>query len=283
MTSKPINSTFPVKAHISNNSSIEENIAPRPLISDPISVVIPTLNEVANITILPVQLDRILTQAGISYEAIVVDDHSTDGTVASAQALIQKENLPVRILIKQGRPGKSFSLIEGFAAAKFDVLATIDGDLQYSPESLLEMLYLLEDSDMVLADRRIGRRGHAYRPRELLSQVFPFILNILFGIDHDTQSGLKVFRRKVYKNVPTNPGRWSFELYLVVQAVQSGYLIANMPVVPNQRHTGTSKVHPVAVGMELMIEVFRLKLSLVSSASCYYRRITTTWLYIRNT
>jgi dolichol-phosphate mannosyltransferase len=263
MTAEPLESTLPIKTRTDNSGSINEKRAPHPISCGPISVIIPTLNEVANITLLLVQLDRTLTQAGISYEAIVVDDHSTDGTATSAEALAKKENLPVRILIKQGRRGKSFSLIEGFAAAKFDVLATIDGDLQYSPESLLDMLYRLDDADIVLADRRIGRHRSVYQSRDLLSQTFTFILSILFGIDSDIQAGLKVFHRKVYKDITVHPGQWSFELHLVVHAVHNGYLIANMPVAPNQRHAGKSKVHPIAVGMELMIEAFRLKLSLL--------------------
>ena len=264
MTSKALDSALTAKTRTNNSGSITERIAPRSLTCGPISVVIPTLNEVANITILLVQLDQTLTRAGVSYEAIVVDDHSTDGTAESAEALVKKENLPVRILTKQGQRGKSFSLIEGFAAAKFDVLAMIDGDLQYSPESLLEMLYHLEDTDMVLADRRAGRRGSIYRPRDLLSQTFTFIICTLFGIDNDIQSGLKVFRRKVYQDLTIHPSQWTFELHLVTHAVRCGFLITNMPVVPNERHAGVSKVSPVTVGMELMLEAFRLKLSLVT-------------------
>lgn len=263
MASKPRNSALPVKMYINDSNSVRETIVARLPISGPISVVIPTLNEVSNISILLIQLHQTFTQAGVSYEAIVVDDHSTDGTLASVEALVRKENLPVRTLVKQGLCGKSFSLIEGFAAAKFDILATIDGDLQYSPETLLEMLYCLDGADMVLADRRVSRRGLPYRPRDLLSQAFIFTLSMLFGIDNDVQSGLKVFRRKVYTHVPTNPGRWSFELYLVIQALHNGYLVTNMPVVPNQRYAGRSKVRPLATGMELMIEAFRLKLSLI--------------------
>ena len=266
MTSKPDNVAFPIEMCVDNSSIINEKTASYPPRCGPISVVIPTLNEVANISILLLQLDQTFTRVGVSYEAIVVDDHSTDGTLASVEALVRRENLPVRTLVKQGRRGKSYSLIEGFAAAKFDVLATIDGDLQYSPESLLEMLYHLEGADMVLADRRVGRRGLAFRPRDLLSQLFIFTLSILFGIDNDVQSGLKVFCRKVYKTIPTNPGRWSFELYLVVQALHDGCLITNMPVTPNQRHAGTSKVHPLTVGMELLLEALRLKLSLIKAS-----------------
>src|SRR5579875_1612479 len=80
---------------------------------EPISVVIPTLNDVANISELLVRLHAALMKAGIPYEAIVVDDHSTDGTRIAAEAIARFYHLPVRVLIKRGRPGKSYSLIEG--------------------------------------------------------------------------------------------------------------------------------------------------------------------------
>src|SRR5947207_840172 len=76
----------------------------------PISVIIPTLNEGANIANLLIRLDQTLARGQIDYEAIVVDDHSTDDTIAATESVAKNRNLPVRILIKHGQPGKSFSL-----------------------------------------------------------------------------------------------------------------------------------------------------------------------------
>src|SRR5262249_27899463 len=100
---------------------------------EPVSIVIPTLNEAANIAELLTRLAQSMDQAAIPYEVIVVDDYSTDNTISIIKSLAGQQALPVRVLVKQGRAGKSFSLMEGFAAARFDILAMIDGDLQYSP------------------------------------------------------------------------------------------------------------------------------------------------------
>ncbi len=224
-----------------------------------ISVIIPTLNEVANIAQLLTRLDRILTNAAIPYEVIVVDDHSTDGTTAAAEAITIEKELPVRILTKQGQPGKSFSLMEGFAAASFDVLAMIDADLHYAPESLLDMIGRLEDADVILFDKRTNRL-HSGRPvRKALGRLFAFVISMLFGIESDVQSGLKEFRRRVLEGMTAMPRRWSFDHYLVKHAFSSGYAIANVPVVPNQRQASTRTDRLRLGSMALMIDALRLK------------------------
>ena len=73
MTAEPLDSTLPVKTRTDNSGSIDEKRAPRPISCGPISVIIPTLNESANIAHLLIQLDQTLMQADITYEAIVVD------------------------------------------------------------------------------------------------------------------------------------------------------------------------------------------------------------------
>ena len=229
--------------------------------SQPVSVIIPTLNESVNIANLLLRLDQTLTQADIPYEAIVVDDHSTDGTIAVATDIAKDKVLPVRILTKQGRVGKSFSLMEGFAVARYDVLIMMDGDLQHPPEILPDMLYCLIEADIVVADRR--RSKNANRVRGLLSCIFIFIFCLLFGINTDVESGLKVFRRKVYEGIPPNPGQWGLDLHLVIQAVRKGYKLINMPFTIQQRQGGKSKVKPLEVAMELLIAAFQLKMRLV--------------------
>ena len=225
---------------------------------EPISVIIPTLNEVANIAQLLTRLDRILTKAAIPYEVIVVDDHSTDGTTAAAESIAIEKDLPVRVLTKQGQPGKSFSLVEGFAAAQFDVLTMIDADLQYPPEVLPNMLQQLTNAEIIVGDRRTSHR-HTNCLRHSLSNIFALIASIIFGVNTDMQSGLKMFRRKIYDGLVVNSGQWSFDLYLVTYAISNGYTLANVPIEFEERHGGVSKVAPLKVGIELLKVAVQLK------------------------
>lgn len=234
-----------------------------PAAPQPTSVIIPVLNEAENITQLLLRLHRTMTLAAIPYEAIVIDDRSTDDTAVIARETARDHALPVRVLTKQGTPGKSFALIEGFAQARFDVLAMIDGDLQYPPEALAEMNQRLGQADLIVADRRASY-SDADRLRGGLSQIFTLIVTMLFGVDTDMQSGLKMFRRKIYDGVITNPGRWSFDLYLVTHAVFNRYKLANVPIEFQERHGGVSKVVPAKVALELLRTAVQLKVGQVA-------------------
>jgi dolichol-phosphate mannosyltransferase len=236
-----------------------------------ISIIIPTLNEADNIAELITRLDQLLTQEAITYEVIIVDDHSTDNTVAIAEAVIKDHALPARVLMKQGSPGKSFSLMEGFAAARFDILAMIDGDLQYSPESLLEVIHHVVYTDIVVGDRRRSARNSGLL-RGILSQVFVRIISLLFGTNSDIQSGLKVFRRHIYEEISSHTGKWGLDLHLVVHAVHKGYLVTNVSVPVQARQGGSSKVRTITVGVELLLEVLRLKFLFLQIYIAHKRR-----------
>ena len=97
---------------IQEGNSPEELTSPSLIVSEAVSVIVPTLNEAANVAQILLLLAQTLTQAAIPYEVIVVDDHSTDDTILIAERTAQEQMLPVRVLLKQGRPGKSV-LIDG--------------------------------------------------------------------------------------------------------------------------------------------------------------------------
>ena len=229
-----------------------------------VSIVIPTLNESANITILLLRLNTVMTQAAIPYEAIVIDDHSQDGTDKVARHLAQNMHLPVRVFTKHGHAGKAFSLMEGFSLAQYNILVALDGDLQYPPEAIPKMVGKLEHADIVVADRRDTYRA-SDRFRGALSGIFTLIINLLFHLDTDMQSGLKLFRRNIYEGMKMQPGKWSLDLYLVTQAIARGYTITNIPIVFEQRLAGKSKVMPLAVAAELLITALKLKLTATPS------------------
>jgi cellulose synthase/poly-beta-1,6-N-acetylglucosamine synthase-like glycosyltransferase len=228
--------------------------------SQRVSIVIPTLNESDNIEKLLLRLEAAMTKASISYEAIVIDDHSQDGTREIAINVAKANNLPVHVLSKQGQPGKAFSLIEGFAVAHYDILALIDGDLQYPPEAIPEMVDKLKDADIVIGDRRVTYSS-TDRFRGAMSGIFTTIINFLFGLDTDVQSGLKVFRRSIYDEIEVEPGKWSLDLHLITHALYKGYSVANVPIMYAQRQAGESKVIPVAVAIELLMTAFALKIT----------------------
>ena len=98
-----------------------------------LAVVIPTLNEAANVVPL---LDTLReTLRGIEWEAIFVDDNSPDGTAAVIRE-IARNDLRVRVLQRIGREGLASACIEGMLATAAPYVAVIDADLQHPPEVL---------------------------------------------------------------------------------------------------------------------------------------------------
>src|SRR5712692_9217279 len=111
-----------------------EYVPPAAVPIEGLSIVIPTLNERGNIEPLSARITDALQPSGIRYELIFVDDHSTDGTRDEITALPSEHRW--QLFMKAGDKGKAQSLIEGFARARYDLLAMIDADLQYPPEAL---------------------------------------------------------------------------------------------------------------------------------------------------
>src|SRR3989344_7720336 len=162
-----------------------------------ITIVVPTYNERRNVNDLTHRVADSLEQAGLPYELLFVDDHSNDGTPEYLDSVANQ--FPIRILPKQGKKGKAYSLLEGFQEADGEIVAMIDADLQYPPEAIPEMVKKLDEFDIVVANRKTRQVSTA---RKYLSQLFTLIFGkVLLGLSADVQSGLKVFKKQVLHNL----------------------------------------------------------------------------------
>ncbi|HEX3991187.1 MAG TPA: glycosyltransferase, partial [Acetobacteraceae bacterium] len=119
-----------------------------------LSVVIPTFNERDNVTVLYRRLEA--TLAGVSWEAIFVDDNSPDGTWDVVRSLARQDTR-VRCIRRIGRRGLSGACIEGILASSAPCAAVMDADLQHDETQLPKMLALLQggDLDLVVGSRYV--------------------------------------------------------------------------------------------------------------------------------
>ncbi len=212
-----------------------------------ISVVIPIFNEAKTLREFIKRLDSVLKRTKIAYELIFVDDNSTDGT---KDLFKRNKNKDIRFIIKKGKKGKAFSLMQGFAEATGDVLCMIDGDLQYPPEAIPGMLLALADSDVVIANRKDYRDSFL---RKVLSSTFRLAFGkLLFGLPYDIQSGLKVFTKEVVDTIKFNPTSvWTFDLEFLHRARQAGFSLQNFDVVFSKRKNGESRLSFVKQTFEI--------------------------------
>ena len=113
-----------------------------------LSVVIPAYNEVDNLAPLFAEMRAALEATGRSWELVMVDDGSTDGTAQAMQAE-EARDARVKALLLEKNAGQSAALAAGLSRAMGDVIVTLDADLQNDPADLPRLLAALENADVV--------------------------------------------------------------------------------------------------------------------------------------
>ncbi len=165
-----------------------------------VSVVVPLYNEEESLPELVAWIDRVMTRERLTYEVIMIDDGSDDGSWEVIERL-KKTFDSIRGLRFARNYGKSAALYCGFEAAGGEVVITMDADLQDSPDEIPELrrMILEEGYDLVSGWKRkrydpIGKRWP--------SKFFNWTARRASGIVlHDFNCGLKAYRRKVVKAI----------------------------------------------------------------------------------
>ena len=202
-----------------------------------ISVVIPLLNERESLPELTAWIDRALED--FSYEVIFVDDGSTDGSWDFITKL-SKDGNHVRGIRFRRNYGKSAALYEGFAAAKGDIVVTMDADLQDSPEEIPEMVRMIREDGYDLVSGWKQHRKDNPVTKNLPSKFYNATARKVTGIKlHDMNCGLKAYKADVVKNIEVYGEMHRYIPYL---AKNAGFTkIGEKPVVHQKRKYGKSK------------------------------------------
>jgi glycosyltransferase involved in cell wall biosynthesis len=202
-----------------------------------LSVVIPVRNESPNIKPLYDELTETLVRFGRSYELVIVDDGSTDGTF-EALAAVQARDPRVRVIRFRRNFGQTAAFAAGFAHARGTLVVTSDGDLQNDPRDIPAMVALIESGHDIVCGWRKDRKD-ALVTRRLPSVLANKLISWATGVSlHDYGCSLKVFRAEVVK-----PLRLYGEMhrFLPAMASQLGVSIAEVAVNHRARRAGTSK------------------------------------------
>jgi glycosyltransferase involved in cell wall biosynthesis len=201
-----------------------------------ISVVVPVYDEELTVTPLYEELAAALEQLGRPWEAVFVDDGSTDGSFAALTRLhAAYEN--VRVVRLRRNFGKAAALEAGFAQASGDVVVTIDADLQDDPSEIPRLLTKLDEGFDLVSGWKTKRRDP--RLRRALSRLFNVVTSRISGLRlHDLNCGLKAYRANVLEGL-----RIYGELhrYLPVLAHYRGFRVAELPVNHRPRAHGRSR------------------------------------------
>lgn len=208
-------------------------------------IVIPTFNERENVAPLLSRLRSVLD--GVSYEVIVVDDDSPDGT-ADAVRIAAGNAANIRVLERIGRRGLSSACIEGMLATSATYLAVMDADMQHDESVLPQMLHKLisGDFDLVVGSRHVegGSMGSMAPWRQWLSQTGRR-LSGLKGVS-DPMSGFFMIRRVAFESVAHHLSGIGFKILLDIALSGRGRLrITEVPYHFRPRQHGESKLDVV--------------------------------------
>jgi dolichol-phosphate mannosyltransferase len=201
-----------------------------------ISVVIPARNEADNISGLVQAIDQAM-QAHAPFEIVVVDDGSTDATVARVRGI----RLPhVRLIRHPRSAGQSAAVHSGVLAARAPVICTLDGDGQNPPEELPRLVApLLADVAGVIglvAGQRVKRQDSW--SKKLASQLANGLRGwLLQDGTRDTGCGLKAFRREAFLALPYFD---HMHRYLPALFARDGWRVAHVDVSHRPRVAGAS-------------------------------------------
>jgi dolichol-phosphate mannosyltransferase len=201
-----------------------------------ISVVIPVHDEERSVALLYDELCSALQQLDTPWEAVYVDDGSTDGTLAALTRLHAAcDN--VKVVRLRRNFGKATALAAGFAHAHGDVIVTLDGDLQDDPMEIPRLLLKLDEGFDLVSGWKAHRRDPLLR--RALSRIFNTVVGWMTGVRlHDVNCGLKAYRAEVVRGL-----RLYGELhrFIPVLAHHRGYRIAELPVNHRARGHGRSR------------------------------------------
>jgi glycosyltransferase involved in cell wall biosynthesis len=203
-----------------------------------ISVVIPLYNEVDTVPLLAERLRVALDGLGRPWEAIIVDDGSTDGSLEALRAVHARDPRFTVVVLRRNF-GQTPAFAAGFDAARGEIVVTMDADLQNDPKDIPRLLETMEAGGYDIVS---GWRQDRHEPlllRRVPSMFGNRVMTWLTGVQlHDTGCSLKAYRAEVIKNV-----KLYGNLHRFIPAASSWYgvRVAEVPVRDNARAHGRSK------------------------------------------
>ena len=219
-----------------------------------LSVVIPLRNEEPNLAELHRELTDALRAWGRSYELILVDDGSTDGTFRLLSE-IQAGDPHLRVVRLRRNFGQTAAFAAGFARARGRLIVTSDGDLQNDPGDIPAMVDKLDEGHDIVCGWR-QKRQDPWLTRRLPSNLANWLISRTTGVRlHDYGCSLKVFRSEVIHSL-----RLYGEMHRFMPAIASeqGVRIVEMVVNHRPRRFGTSK-YGLSRTVRVVLDLFTVK------------------------
>ena len=215
-----------------------------------VSVLVPAKDEAENLPEFLQRCAQALGSAGFSFEVIVVNDGSRDGTDHVLRDLARQYSF-LEIVTHRRQRGIADSLRSAGEVARGDLFVFYPADLQYLPEDIPGLVAPILDNR---ADIVTGTKQGKYE-KAFVSTIYNGLCRWLFGIRVTDLNSVKAYRREVMLGVPLRP---DWHRYMVVIAAADGYRLTSVPVPLYPRRAGTSKFNwrRIPIGLFDLVSVW---------------------------
>jgi glycosyltransferase involved in cell wall biosynthesis len=220
-----------------------------------LTVFLPAHNEEGNIERVVDGFLRELPSAADSYEVVVVNDGSSDGTGQIAERLAGS-SAAVKVVHHAVNQGYGAAVISGLRAANKPYVLLCDGDGQFDPKDVQRLIARIDDHDVV-AGRRRRRADHFIR--RLNGKSWTLLMRLLFRIKiRDIDCGFKLFRRNVLNGLELRAGGAMVTTELMARLASRGARICEVEVTHLPRLTGEQSGNSPKVILRAFRELFQL-------------------------
>lgn len=237
-----------------------------------VSVVLPAHNEADTLERAVNEIAKVLREEGGTYEIIIAEDGSTDGTDKKAGEL--SETLPfVRHIHSEKRLGRGKALKNAFHQSSGEILVYMDVDLATDVRQLKELInivdkqgYRFATGSRMLPESKVERSS----TRDIVSKTYNFMVRVVLGSEvRDHQCGFKAFRREPFLRLLDEvvANHWFWDTELLVRSQRRGYRIKEIPVLwKSGRETKVRLFHDsLYMGWQIFSLWWRLKMHQGSS------------------
>lgn len=206
-------------------------------ISVEVSIVAPIHNEIDSLPVLVTAISEVMIERGCSYEIVLVDDGSTDGSSAWLEAAAQERSDLVAVILRRNY-GQTAGMAAGFDYARGQTIVTLDADLQNDPADIPQLLAKLNEGYDLVTGWRKDRQDDTLT-RLLPSKIANMIIRRVTGVRvRDYGCSLKAYRAELVADMNLYG---ELHRFLPALAAMEGARIADVPVRHHARQFGQSK------------------------------------------
>ena len=230
-------------------------------------VIIPTYNEKENIE----RMVRKVFSLPVSFELLIVDDGSPDGTAQIVKNLQNEFGKKLHLLERKGKLGLGTAYIAGFKYAiqhKFDYIFEMDCDFSHNPDDLVNLFNACakDGADLSIGSRYVkgGKVVNWPIDRILMSYFASLYVRIVLWINiHDTTAGFKCYKRNVLEKINLDAIKfigYAFQIEMKYKVKKAGFKIKEVPITFTDRTAGESKMSK-GIFKEAILGVIQMRFS----------------------